>query len=196
MKQRYGLFSSAGGRDLRFVRFFVSLMRALVIYIIGVSGSGKTTVGKKLSAKTGIPFFDGDDFHSSSNKKKMHEGQPLNDNDRKEWLRRINELAINQLKNKGAVIACSALKEKYRAVLSKGISDSVIWIFLQGSYELIRKRLDARTHHFMPPSLLASQFQALEVPSDALNIDVAIGPDQIVDMISDYLQIRNRDVGG
>jgi|SRR5437764_11149000 len=163
-------------------------MGAFVIYIMGVSGSGKTTVGKKLSAKTGLPFFDGDDFHSSSNRKKMQAGHPLNDEDRKAWLHRINELAKDQVKTGGAIIACSALKEKYREVLSMGISGSVIWIFLQGSYELIRKRLEARKDHFMPASLLASQFEALEVPSDALNIDIAIGPDQIVGKITAYLE--------
>ena len=171
---------------------FVSLlafMSAFVIYIMGVSGSGKTTVGKKLSANTGIPFFDGDDFHSSSNRKKMEAGHPLNDDDRKAWLHGINELAKDQIKKtQGAIIACSALKEKYRGVLSAGISDCVIWIFLRGSYELIHKRLVARKDHFMPASLLISQFEALEIPLDALNIDIAIGPDQIVEIINAYLQ--------
>ena len=163
-------------------------MGALIIYIMGVSGSGKTTVGKKLSAKTGIPFFDGDDFHSPSNRQKMKAGHPLNDEDRKTWLQRLNQLAKDQLQTAGGIIACSALKEKYRQVLSSGISESVVWIFLQGSYELIRERLNARKGHFMPPSLLDSQFEALEVPSDALNIDIAIGPDEIVEKITAYLQ--------
>src|SRR5690349_10129139 len=97
-------------------------MKALIIYIMGVSGSGKTTVGKKLSAKTGRPFFDGDDLHSTSNREKMQAGHPLTDEDRKAWLHRINGLAKDELKMEGAIIACSALKEKYREVLSMGIS--------------------------------------------------------------------------
>lgn len=166
-------------------------MKPLVIYIMGVSGSGKTTVGKKLSAKTGIPFFDGDDFHNSSNREKMAAGHPLNDEDRQEWLHRINDLAKDQLKNKGAIIACSALKEKYRTILEEGIIAPVIWIFLQGSYELIHKRMEARTGHFMPPALLASQFETLEVPSEALIVDISAGPDQIVESLVKKLQAKS-----
>ena len=100
-----------------------------IIYIIGVSGTGKTTTGKLLSQKTGIPFFDADDYHSAANKEKMKAGHPLNDDDRKEWLQEINKLALEQTKLQGAIIACSALKEKYRVVLSEG-SCPVIVAFL------------------------------------------------------------------
>src|SRR6266700_2782944 len=106
-------------------------MGPFIIYIMGVSGSGKTTIGKKLSERTNIPFFDADDFHSLANKKKMKAGDPLTDDDRAVWLTRINALAKEQMKKKGAIIACSALKEKYRIVLSGGIIIPVFWIFLR-----------------------------------------------------------------
>lgn len=161
----------------------------MIIYIMGVSGSGKTTIGKKLSQRTGIPFFDGDDFHSPSNVEKMAAGQPLDDNDRAEWLTRINELAKEQMKMKGAIIACSALKEKYRKVLSQAITFPVFWVFLQGSYELIEKRMQARTDHFMPPTLLASQFKTLEAPRHAITVDITNDPDKIVQLIMSQLPL-------
>lgn len=157
---------------------------------MGVSGSGKTTIGKKLSERTSIPFFDADDFHSPANKEKMRAGQPLTDDDRAEWLINMNELAKQQMKKNGAIIACSALKEKYRAILSKEIIVPVIWIFLNGNYELIQKRMNARTDHFMPPALLASQFEALETPQQAITIDISNEPDEIVDMIISRLTLK------
>ena len=115
-------------------------MQNCIIYIMGVSGSGKTTIGKKLAAKIGLPFFDGDDFHPPSNKEKMTQGIPLTDEDRKDWLVKMNQAAKDQAKLTGAVIACSALKEKYRAILSSGITIPLYWVFLQGSFELIKKK--------------------------------------------------------
>ncbi|HEV8286612.1 MAG TPA: gluconokinase [Chitinophagaceae bacterium] len=165
-------------------------MSPIIIYIMGVSGSGKTTIGKKLSERTSIPFFDADDFHSPANKEKMRAGQPLTDDDRAEWLINMNELAKQQMKKNGAIIACSALKEKYRAILSKEIIVPVIWIFLNGNYELIQKRMNARTDHFMPPALLASQFEALETPQQAITIDISNEPDEIVDMIISRLTLK------
>jgi carbohydrate kinase (thermoresistant glucokinase family) len=162
-------------------------MGSMVIYIMGVSGSGKTTIGKKLSAKTGIPFFDGDDFHSARNVEKMRIGQPLHDSDRAEWLTRINEIAKKQMANKGAIIACSALKEKYRKVLTFGIRVPVFWVFLRGSFELIDRRMKLRTDHFMPVALLTSQFEALEIPNDAITVDIQDMPDKIVEMIISHL---------
>ena len=107
-------------------------MNALVIYIMGVSGSGKTTIGRKLSAVLNLPFFDADDLHPATNKEKMRSGIPLNDNDREDWLLAIHQLAKEEGRRKGAIIACSALKEKYRAILSKDIKEVVRWVFLQG----------------------------------------------------------------
>ena len=156
-----------------------------IIYIMGVAGSGKTTIGKVLSFKTGIPFFDGDDFHPPSNKEKMKAGHSLTDDDRQQWLQRLNTLAVEHSGLKGAVIACSALKEKYRVILSSGVQQN-IWIFLQGDYELILERMKKRDH-FMPVQLLHSQFDTLEIPQSAFIIDIKNDPDKIVEMIIAYM---------
>ena len=163
-------------------------MHSPVIYIMGVSGSGKTTVGKLLSAKTGIPFFDGDDLHSETNKKKMEAGHPLNDEDRKDWLQQINFLAIEQQRAAGAIIACSALKEKYRDILNEGVHKPY-FVFLDGSFELIQERMKKRKEHFMPADLLSSQFEILETPDDALTIDISKSPEEIVAVIQKKLQL-------
>ena len=149
---------------------------------MGVSGSGKSTIGKMLSEKTGIPFFDGDDFHPPSNIQKMASGQSLNDDDRQGWLKALNELARKEIQNNGAVIASSALKKSYRNILKKGLSHC-FFIFLQGSFETIKKRMEVRAGHFMPVDLLKSQFDALEFPDEALIVDILKGPDEIVKQI-------------
>ncbi|MGI8582046.1 MAG: gluconokinase [Chitinophagaceae bacterium] len=156
-----------------------------IIYIMGVAGSGKTTIGKALSFKTGIPFFDGDDFHPPSNKEKMKAGHPLTDDDRQHWLQRLHTLAVEHSGLKGAVIACSALKEKYRVILSSGVQQN-IWIFLQGDFELIFERMKKRDH-FMPVQLLHSQFDTLEIPQSAFTIDIKNDPDKIVELIIAYM---------
>lgn len=161
-----------------------------IIYIMGVSGSGKTTIGKLLSVKTGIPFFDGDDFHPAANKEKMRGGHPLNDEDRQAWLQQLHALAVTQSTGMGAIIACSALKEKYRLILSSGIPQTT-WIFLQGSYETIYERMKKR-EHFMPPHLLQSQFDSLEVPVDAFTLDITNEPGDIVETIVQHLNNRQQ----
>ena len=161
-------------------------MPGQIIYIMGVSGSGKTTIGKLLSQKTTIPFYDADDFHMKANKEKMKAGQPLNDEDRKDWLQKINALAVEQQQLNGAIIACSALKEKYRAVLGKGVVKAQ-WIFLQGSYDLILQRIKKREGHFMPAALLQSQFDNLEIPSDAFCISIEKKTEEIASAIADHL---------
>jgi gluconokinase len=166
-------------------------MGSFIIYIMGVSGSGKTTIGKKLAAKTGLPFFDGDDFHPPPNKEKMKLGIPLTDEDRKGWLRQMNNAAMDQAKLTGAVIACSALKEEYRAILSSGITVPLYWIFLQGSFELIKKRIEERKDHFMPASLLSSQFDALQIPGNCITIDISNSPDVIVEMIISQIDVKS-----
>jgi carbohydrate kinase (thermoresistant glucokinase family) len=163
-------------------------MQVSIIYIMGVSGSGKTTIGLELSRRTEIPFFDADDFHPAANKEKMKAGQPLTDDDRQGWLLRLNEMAQQQAKEKGAIIACSALKEKYRKLLAANITVPVHWIFLQGDYSLIRERLQQRKGHYMPPGLLQSQFDTLEAPGDAMVMDIKNSPDQIVQAILQDLQ--------
>jgi carbohydrate kinase (thermoresistant glucokinase family) len=154
-----------------------------IIYIMGVSGSGKTTIGKDLATKIGLPFLDGDDFHSAANKEKMTAGIPLTDEDRMSWLVQMNKAAKDHAKLRGAVFACSALKEKYRTILSSGITIPLYWIFLQGSFELIKKRMEERKDHFMPPGLLASQFDALEIPGNRITVDISDSPNEIVEKI-------------
>ncbi len=153
---------------------------------MGVAGSGKTTIGKLLHQKTNIPFFDADDFHPQANKEKMKAGYALNDEDRAAWLQQMNSVAQQQTQLNGAIIACSALKGKYRSVLSNGITKPA-WFFLQGSYEMIYERMKKRSQHFMPASLLQSQFESLEIPVDAFSISIEKEPEEIVEIIYSYL---------
>jgi carbohydrate kinase (thermoresistant glucokinase family) len=153
-----------------------------IYYIMGVSGCGKTTLGKKLAAYLGIPFFDGDDYHPPENIRKMTRGIPLKDEDRQEWLRRLNDLARSQ-RHSGAVIACSALKEAYRKVLGEGLQGQVCWVFLQGSYQEIHDRMTKRAGHFMPASLLQNQFDTLEPPRYGIHIPVSLSPEQAMAQI-------------
>jgi len=165
-------------------------MDRCIIYIMGVSGSGKTTIGKKLAAKIGFPFFDGDDFHSPSNKEKMKQNIPLNDEDRKDWLLQMNQTAREHAITDGAIIACSALKEKYRNILSSGINIPIYWVFMNGSFELIKKRMERRKDHFMPPGLLTSQFDALEVPANSIAVDITKKPDEIVKTVISQIGLK------
>ncbi|MDP2060010.1 MAG: gluconokinase, GntK/IdnK-type, partial [Flavobacteriaceae bacterium] len=158
-----------------------------VYFIIGVSAVGKTTVGKMLSQSLNIPFFDADDFHPQSNKQKMADGIPLTDSDRRDWLFSLNKLAIEQSAVNGCVIACSALKKSYRIMLQQKIKSPVKWIFLDGAFELLKQRLSARKDHFMPISLLQSQFDTLEIPDDAFRVSVDLTPEQINIQILDEL---------
>ena len=150
---------------------------------MGVSGSGKSTIGKLLSQELNVPFFDGDDFHPKENIQKMFNGQPLNDNDRQSWLEVLNGLAIKELKKSNCVIVCSALKQKYREILSQNIETQSKWIYLSGSFDLISKRLNNRENHFMPSDLLKSQFDILEEPKDALQVDISLSNNEIIKTI-------------
>lgn len=150
-----------------------SLPSALII--MGVSGCGKSTVGEGLGERLGWPFRDGDSFHSPANVAKMHAGIPLTDEDRWPWLAAIASW-IAELRAKGehGIVACSALKRVYRDALRDGHED-VRFVYLQGSKDLIASRLAARKDHFMPPSLLDSQFATLEPPGpDEKPIEVSI----------------------
>ena len=153
------------------------------IYIMGVSGSGKTTIGKILSYKTGYPFYDADDFHSPENKAKMNAGFPLTDVDRWPWLDSINNFVVEVIKKHPVILGCSAVKKCYRERLSKSIEDSCQWIFLEGDFNTILSRLNKRTGHFMPASLLQSQFDALEIPQNATRIDIRNSPEEIAETI-------------
>lgn len=154
-----------------------------VIFVFGVSGSGKTTIGKLLALRLGVPFFDGDDFHPASNKEKMAQGIPLTDEDRKGWLTSINRRAIKESEEYTVVIGCSALKETYRQQLMQGIEVRCKWFLLHGNYNLILKRMQRRTGHFMPTALLQSQFDLLEIPSYAILFDIQLSEKKIVDLM-------------
>ncbi len=161
------------------------MMKQKLIYVMGVSGSGKTTIGNLIAKETNFLFFDGDDFHPKSNIDKMTSGVPLDDHDRVPWLNEINSFAINQLMDNGVVIACSALKENYRKILSKGIKE-VCWVFLKGSFDLIHDRMKKRSDHFMPAALLKSQFDLLEIPENCIVIDI----EKPIDLI--LYELRNK----
>jgi 6-phosphogluconate dehydrogenase len=156
----------------------------MIYYIIGVSGSGKTSVGKSLAHKLNIPFFDADDFHSPENVAKMAAGQPLTDDDRTSWLSALNAKACEQHKaGSGAVFACSGLKERYRETLQASLANHTQWVFLKGSYELIFERMKQRINHYMPAGLLKSQFETLEEPQYGLTVDIEQPVDEIVTQI-------------
>jgi gluconokinase len=150
-----------------------------VLILMGVSGSGKTRIGQQLAMELHWHFFDGDDFHSQENIDKMRAGIPLTNADREPWLIALQSL-IRQLitTNQSAIIACSALKQDYRDRLD--LDPRVKFVYLQGSYDLIMRRLQQRKGHYMPANLLKSQFEALEEPTDALIIDISQPPDDII----------------
>jgi len=157
-----------------------------VYLIMGVSGCGKSTIGRLLAKDLSIPFFDGDDYHPSSNIKKMSEGTPLNDDDRHGWLVALNLLAKEHLE-RGAVIVCSALKEKYRKTLREDIANEICLIYLKGSIQEIQERLKNRKGHFMPTALLKSQFDTLEPPIEAITVTINLTPLEIVEKIKTEL---------
>ena len=145
----------------------------MIIVIMGVSGSGKSTIGRSLAAELGWPFFEGDDFHSAANVEKMANGIALTDADRADWLAALAHLIRDLSRDRrSGVLACSALKQSYRETLGQNISN-VQFIYLKGDYDLILKRLQARQGHYMRSELLKSQFEALEEPGQALVVDVA-----------------------
>lgn len=150
-----------------------------VLVVMGVSGSGKTTVGKLLAEKLKYPFFDGDDFHPEENVKKMSSGLPLTDGDRKDWLLRLNQLALEH-RHTGVVIACSALKNTYRGILKAGVGTCMEFVYLEGSFDQIKARMEKRKDHFMPLELLKSQFEALEPPTNGIKVSITKSPEEMV----------------
>jgi gluconokinase len=151
----------------------------VIAVVMGVSGAGKTAVGEALARELGWRFIDADDHHPEANVAKMAAGQPLDDEDRWPWLERLNRILKEE---KQAVLACSALKERYRTRLAAGI-ERIEWIWLKGDFDLIHSRLLRRQHRYMPASLLESQFAALEPPSDAITIDVSADLSTCVNVI-------------
>lgn len=165
----------------------------MVIIVMGVSGCGKTTVGRLLADRLKLPFRDADHFHPEPNIEKMRAGIPLNDEDRKPWLENLNQSMRQWNREAGAVLACSALKKSYRDLLRNGFNpNEVIFVFLKGNKELIAGRLKQREGHYMPPGLLDSQFKALEEPVNALTIFIEATPEDIVEQTISKLSEINQ----
>lgn len=150
-----------------------------MIVIMGVSGSGKTTIGVRLSKVLGIPFYDADDFHSEENVTKMKHNIPLNDNDRKPWLESLAVKIAEWDAENGAILACSALKESYRKTLASRVK-SVTWVYLSGSFDVINSRVNNRSGHYMKSALLQSQFDTLEIPDYGIHINSELDPKKLV----------------
>jgi gluconokinase len=154
----------------------------MIVIVMGVAGSGKTTIGQLLARELHSTFVDADVFHPASNIEKMSHGIPLTDGDRAPWLLALHARILEaSSRSESLVLACSALKQSYRDTLDRGVS--VSWVYLKGTEELIRSRMQSRPEHFMKADMLASQFAALEEPSDAIVIDVALPPDDAVRQI-------------
>ena len=160
----------------------------MIIIIMGVAGSGKTTIGSLLADELGWAFYDADDFHSEANRAKMSQGIALTDDDRADWLLSLKDL-INQniQQNTSAVLACSALKNSYRETLK--VNERVKFIYLRGTYEQIKARLTHRSGHYMSAGMLESQFQTLEEPQDILTIDISNSLQDIVTLIRKGLDL-------
>ena len=161
----------------------------MIVCIMGVAGAGKSTVGELLAAELRCKFLDGDTLHPPENIQKMTIGIPLTDADRAPWLAAIHNHMVDSLqRNESLVVACSALKQRYRNTLSEAVP--LVWVYLKGSEEMIRKRLLERQHHFMKTNMLASQFADLEEPTGAITIDVAVAPSDAVRQIVNALSSK------
>ena len=168
----------------------------MIVVLMGVSGSGKTTVGELLSERLGWPLLDADDFHPPGNIEKMRSGIPLTDEDRWPWLDRLNGLLREKdSSSESALLACSALKQKYRDRLAAGLKDPR-WVYLKGSFELIETRLKARKGHYMKAGLLKSQFATLEEPLDAVTAEIGTTPEAVADAVEAALDGAHRSDSG
>ena len=160
----------------------------MVLLVMGVAGSGKTTVGSVLAKKLDWPFLDADDFHSPANREKMHRGIPLTDEDRLPWLSLIHEeLAGRASKGENAVLACSALRQSYREILCTGLEVTII--YLRATAKQLHQHFAARSHHFAGENLVPSQLATLEEPPDALVEDIGRSPEEIVADICSRLKL-------
>lgn len=159
-----------------------------VVVIMGVSGVGKTTVGRALAQRLGWPFRDADAFHPPANVEKMRRGEPLDDADRAPWLDALHRAMADHLeRGEPAVFTCSALKRAYRDRLARPPASNLFWVHLKGEPDLIEARLRSRRGHFMNAGLLRSQFGALEEPGDALTLDVSEPPEHLAETIAAQL---------
>jgi carbohydrate kinase (thermoresistant glucokinase family) len=155
----------------------------MILILMGPTGCGKTTIGRRLARHLGWAFIDGDDYHPAANVAKMHSGQPLNDDDRRPWLLALRrEMERLMQAGKSAVLACSALKQSYRDLL--GVDQQTVrTVYLRGTFDLLQRRLADRRGHFMPPELLRSQLDTLEKPDGGLSVDIDADPETIVTRI-------------
>ena len=160
----------------------------MILIVMGVSGAGKTRIGEMLAERLSCSFSDGDAFHSAANREKMHKGIPLTDEDRRPWLKAIRAtIEEKQRAGETAVFACSSLKRAYRDILRGCGSDSdVRFVYLKGSFDVLRERLKTRAGHFFDPSLLQSQLDTLEAPGadEAIEVSIELTPEQIVDYVA------------
>ncbi|ABA24455.1 gluconate kinase, SKI family [Trichormus variabilis ATCC 29413] len=155
---------------------------------MGVSGSGKTTIGQMLAESLHWEFYDADSFHSLENIEKMRRGIPLDDADRIPWLQSLQTAITNWLQNnRNVVLACSALKASYRQFLL--LDTDIKLVYLQGTFELIQTRLQKREHHFMNVELLTSQFASLEEPDDVIRVDISQSPQVIIQVIKTMINV-------
>jgi gluconokinase len=161
----------------------------MLLLLMGVTASGKTTVGHLLADKLGWPFYDGDDFHPPANVEKMSRGVPLTDEDRAPWLARLHQLLADaEARGESVIVASSALKEAYRRVLSDGLR-SLRVVYLKGDPATLQARLDHRVGHFMPRTMLPSQMAALEEPADAIVVNAGLPPDVLTQQILAALKL-------
>ena|SRR6516225_935227 len=162
--------------------------RLVAVIVMGVTGSGKTTVGRLLAQRMDCSFFDADDFHPPANVEKMRSGQPLEDADRLPWLEKLRELIDDELRaGRSLVLGCSALRQKYRDALISS-PGQVVFLYLKIRPETARARLEARAGHYMPASLVASQFETLEEPEHAIVVDGELPPTEAVIVAVQHLQ--------
>lgn len=171
------------------------MARARIFFIMGVAGSGKTTIGEAAANSVGIPFIEGDDFHPEENIEKMSSGIPLEDGDRWDWLASLNSSAQNLVREgKSAVISCSALKQNYRSLLRQNIEQEACFILLRGSKRTIQNRIENRAHFFSNAEVLARQFDDLELPNsneaDIIDTDMAV--DKVLSKCIDIIEEKLR----
>jgi len=163
----------------------------MIYTLMGVSGCGKTTIGQMLAQKMSLEFFDADDFHTDSNKLRMKNNIPLNDEDRSSWLAKLAKNIVLWNKSGDAILACSALKQKYRDVLSSQSTEDVVFIYLKGEIKLVDNYIRYRKKHFFSRVLLESQYEILEEPEKAIVIRIDSTPENICNKIVKKINIQN-----